>query len=440
MTALRVYSAATSPTVNHDEMDSAGIGEVFYEGDRWHNVTAQQWYTCEDNAQGAAEWVITSGDDMEGSYVLGRAVTDTFLVSPDGDGTNGTTWEKAYTTVQSALDAASTDANAHTLILLAPGTYDVNTTGDPTWSGNYTIKSSHRVWSKIKNDHASATSVLKFTGRVSLEDIEIDCGTGDNNGVIVTGTGTKGFRCRHVYFEAEHVTAPHTCLEISGSTEYMLMEDVMFHGKANHTTGMILTNAKLGNFARLDFHECFVGIQFTGTSPDNIFSFILFHECKLGLDIDSGDTQFFHEISFRGCARNVDDEVKNHAWENIHGHFPIYIYPDNFTGVTVASAVAADTWGALTTVVAANAIDNPFRVVGTHFRPAVSQESRVRFTGTGGPTYYDDIFFDGNKRENAAAPSGTEFIFNADTEIEAAAKVIGGGPDNIVVWVEIQEI
>jgi len=74
------------------------------------------------------------------------------------------------------------------------------------------------------------------------------------------------------------------------------------------------------------------------------------------------------------------------------------------------------------------------------FGHAVSQKSRLRFTADNGTIYYGDLFFDGTKREGSAAPSGTEFIHNANARIEAMAKVIGGGPDDIQVWVEVQEI
>jgi len=319
--------------------------------------------------------------------------------------------------------------------------YDIDTTGDPTWTGNYILKGTHRVWAPIRNEHDDATSVMKFTGRVSLDDVTIDCGAGSNNGVIITGANSKGARLRHTYFECENVTGAQTALEISGGTEYARTEDVKIHGVQAHTTGLLLDNCKLSRFENVDLHECLTGMKITNVASDNnIFLRFLLHTCTLGMDLDGGNGQTFDEINFHECTRNVDDEVRDHNWLNIHGHFPIYIYPDNFTGITVASDAVADTWGNLVDIVAANAIDNPFRIVGVHLVPVTSQLSRVRFTAVNGAPYYDDLLFDASKREGLAAPSGTEFIFNADTRIEAQAKVIGAGPDNIGVWVEVQEI
>ena len=41
--------------------------------------------------------------------------------------------------------------------------------------------------------------------------------------------------------------------------------------------------------------------------------------------------------------------------------------------------------------------------------------------------------------QDAAAPSGTEFIFDKGTRISAKARDVNGG-DNVKVWIEIQEI
>ena len=39
-----------------------------------------------------------------------------------------------------------------------------------------------------------------------------------------------------------------------------------------------------------------------------------------------------------------------------------------------------------------------------------------------------------------SASSGTDFIYNAGTKIEAQTKVDGAGPDSVNVWFKIQEI
>jgi len=83
-------------------------------------------------------------NEKMGSAVINRAITAKLHVSKNGDNTDGSTWGKAYNKIQDALDAASTDINDLTLILIAVATgptdnYDIDTAGDPTWTGNYEI-------------------------------------------------------------------------------------------------------------------------------------------------------------------------------------------------------------------------------------------------------------------------------------------------------------
>jgi len=216
------------------------------------------------------------------------------------------------------------------------------------------------------------------------------------------------------------------------------VEETKFHGAVAQTTGLLLDGCSLANFGRLDFHECLVGIQITDTSPDNLWSFILLHECALGLDIDSGDSQFLHEFGFSDNTRNVDDEVGNHAWINPRGEFDIEILPDNLVGTTVNTG-AANTYGVDTELLSAASRDNPFRIVGANMEPSTSEWYQLRLSDDSGATFFDILQFDGTKRTGAAASSGTEHIFNKGTRISGSARDVSGG-DNVKVWIEVQEV
>jgi len=389
---------------------------------------------------GACE--ISSLNEAIGASIIGLCVTDVLFVSPNGDNSDGSSWTKAYTTIQAALDAASTDADDCTLINIGPHAtyYDINTTGDPTWSANVILNGTHRLWAAIRNTHASATSIMKFTGKASLINLAI-FQTGTVDGVIFT---KSGWRVRRSGFNSESLTGPAASICIDGSAALVrggIMEDVQIRGHVTHTRAIHLDTAKINEFKNIFIYKCATGIHIEDADSDgNYFHNLEIGECALGIDIDAGNNQLFKDINLYGNTRNIDDEVGDHSYKNIQGSFPIAIYPDNFTGVTVASDAVADTWGSLTELIAANAIDNPFRVVGYIFDPDVSQWSRMRFTGDGGTTYFDDTMFDGQKNLGTKALAGTEFVFNADTKIEAVAKVIGAGPDNIQVWLEVQEI
>jgi len=208
-----------------------------------------------------------------GAGIIGRAVTDTLYVSPEGSGTNGRTWASAYQKIQDALNAASTDSDKITLICISPHTtyYDINTTGDPTWTGNYILKGSHRNFTKIMNDHASATSIMKFTGKTALIDLNFNLGSGNCNGVTITH---KGFRVYHCMFIGEDITGAATALELNGSS-------TIKHGKIKECDiigdGSLMTGLKIDNVGCMEVKDlrigyCAKGIHQINTGSDlNLF-------------------------------------------------------------------------------------------------------------------------------------------------------------------------
>lgn len=367
--------------------------------------------------------------------VDGRSYTRSLRVSPNGSGRDGQSWEGAYATLTAALDAASTNPNEYTKILLPGGTFDINLPGDPTWGANVCIQGSHRNWPKIVNTHAAATSVLNLTGDSCLSDVTIDCGTGDINGLKLTGDGA---RIRRLYVECENATGAQTALELTG--EYARGEDVMVHGVVGFTRGLLLNGCHLSNFEKFGIHECLTGIQWLNAADHNHFDHIDVENCALGMDIDSGSEQDFENIDFHGNTRNVDDEVGDHNWAEIHGAFDIAILPDTvLAGTVVSTDAAADTWGLDTELLAAGGRDNPFRIVGVHMAPSAAGTFQVRFSDDGGTTFYDVLQTTLAKREATAAPSGTEHIFNAGTRISASSRSDTGN-DDVDIWIEIQEI
>jgi len=361
-----------------------------------------------------------------GAGIIGRAVTDTLYVSPEGSGTDGLTWATAFTTLQAALTAASTNGNDCTLICISPhsSSYDINFAGDPTYTGNYILYGTHRDWIDIKNTHASATSILKFTGKVALMRLGFDLGSGSNNGIIMTH---RGFRLYHCQFLGKNLTGAATALHINNASTLKAgkIVDCNFIGEGkNHMTALRLNNTSESLFERLNILDCKIGIQIVHADSDyNMFCNLNVCRNGIGFDIDAGNCQHLENILFHENTVNVDDEVGGHFYNNIKGSFPINIIPDNLVGVTVNTHANPDTWGTNTQIRAA--IDKPFRIVAIHLEPSNAEWYRIRFTD--GTTYYDEVLFNANKREGLSSPSGTEFIFNKGIVISASAKSISGG-------------
>jgi len=372
--------------------------------------------------------------------ITGRAITDTLFVSPGGTGVGGRTWATAFTNPADALDAASIDPNDCTLICIGPTAtfYDINRTGDPTWAGNYEIIGTHRIWAPIRNNHATATSVMNFSGRASLRDMAIFT-AGTMNGVSFSG---NGWRIRNCGFNSTGLTGPAISVHIDGSaalTRGGIMEDVQFLGAVGFTTGIHNEQSTINEYRHVHIHECLVGVLVDGIDSDfNHFEHLDIGDSALGFDLDAGNEQHFTDISFHHNTRNVDDEVGDHTYVNIMGAFDIYTSPDNLVGIQI-NCGAAGVYGGDTELVAAALIDNPFRIVGQIYGPSANEWYTVRFSADAGVTFFDVDQFDANKKAGNSAPSGTEHIFNADTRISASDRSVTGG-NNTVVWLLIQEI
>ena len=383
-----------------------------------------------------------------GAGIIGRAVTATLYVCPEGDDTNGYTWATAYTTIQGALDAASTDGDECTAIIISPHTtfYNINTTGAPTWTGNYEIIGSHRLWAVVKNLHASATCVMKFTGKVSIRDLAIfQDDTNDCDGVIFTGSG---YRIRQCGFNSEGLGGAATSIYIDGSggiTRGGIIEDIQILGHQTYTKGLRINTSKVNEFRHMHIHKCLTGVQMEGATSDyNTFQDTDIGECTIGIDIDSGNEPFFHGLTLHHNTTNIDDEVGDAIWLNLEAELDVTLEPDNFTGVTVATHANADTWTTTPVEIRSAATSTvPFKIVATLIEADAAEKFRVRLSHDSGVTWFDDISTEGavnaQKREAAVAPTSTDHIFNKGTQVVAASKCESGG-NNVVVWIEIQEV
>lgn len=387
----------------------------------------------------------TSLDEI-GAGISGRAVTDTLYVNPNGTGVDGKTWANAYTTIQDALDAASTDADDLTQIVISPHTtyYDINTTGDPTWTGNYELIGPHRKWAPIRNTHASATSILKFTGKASIRDLAISQ-TGAVNGVIFTNSGA---RVRHCGFNSENCTGAVTAIHLDGSaaaTKAAIIEDVQVQGNVSYTTALHINASSVNEVSHFHAHTCLAGIKFSGAASDsNNFHQIDIGDSAIGIDIDAGNDQLFDNVIFHHNTKNIDDEVGDSSWNNIQGEFNVSIEPNDFTGVTVNTHANADTFGTDTEIrAAATSTDGPFKVAAYVIEASAAEKFRVRFSSDSGSTHFADIMTEGEvnniKSQAKQASDATDHIFNKGTKISASAKCESGG-ESVVVWLKLQDI
>lgn len=378
-----------------------------------------------------------------GSAIVGRAVTAMLYVSPNGDDTDGSCWSKAYTTIQGALAAASTDVNECTLILIGINTganyYDINTTGDPTFTGNYILQGTHRTWQKVKNDHASATSILKFTGYTSLINLNFNLGTSNNGVQIAKGA----FRVNRCQFVGEDLTSEKTALTVGdGSTavKWGKITDCYFFGKdKTEMTALKLNKVKYTFIVDFEAVLCKVGLHIVHIDCDtNVLCGAGIDECATGIKIDAGNGQYFENVRFDADTTNVDDAVGDHNWNNIRGSFPITV-TGALTGTQVDTHANAATYGTDTEIRSAASATKPFKIVGYHAEPSFDEKFKVRISADSGATFFDEFLVESAKNHASSAGTGTDFIFNKGTRISASAQSVSGGK-NIKIWLEIQEI
>lgn len=379
-----------------------------------------------------------------GTMILGKTVTDVLHVSPNGNSLDGSSWTKAFQTVPEAFAAASTNANDMTGVLLAPGTYDIDIAGDPTYAANLVLLGACcRNLVKIVNSHASATSILKFTGKVCGYKLKFDLGSADANGIIIT---KDGYALKQCMFVGEDLTGAATALHIDGATTINRgrVEDCIAMGHVSYMKGLLLENVSQNTFNDIRIHDCLTGIQIINANSNaNFFDVVDIGGCALGVDIDAGGHQHFCCANFHDNTRNVDDEVGNHIWLQPHGQLPLTLLPDNFTGVALNTNAVANTWGVDTEILSAASRDNPFRIVGISVEADADEKFRIRLSNDSGATHFTDVQLEGDlnaaKQEAIQLPAGTEEVFNVGDRISGSAKSESGG-NTATVWLQVQEI
>ena len=384
----------------------------------------------------------TQRTKINGNFTgISTLYTETLYVSPNGDDSDGSNWDKAYTTLNGALDAASIDVNDLTLILIAPNAsgYDMNTTGDPEWEANVEIRAPHRIWSPITNSHGSATSILKLTGKASVSDLSFGQ-TGTVDGLIMT---SSGYRVRNCGFNSTACTGAVNGLHIDGSAGLLLggkIEGCQFLGHATRTTAMNLQNTKILEAKYINIHDALIGLSINGdaTPTDNFFEHIDIGACATGISIATGESAHFEEIRLHGNTINITETaITGNLWNNIQGELAVNIYPEDRAGIEVACGNTI--WGSDVEIRAGVAATKPFKVIGYSLDPSNEESTLIRLSADSGSTFFVTDVFATKKGKASGGGTATDFIFSKDTRISASALSPDSGR-TVNVWIEVQEI
>lgn len=371
--------------------------------------------------------------------------TETLFVGAAGDNSDGSSWARAYTSLPTALDwieANQATGEIH-CIILGSGTWDMNLTGVPTYTKAIAIYGvDSRNHAVILNSHATATGVLKFTGWCSINNVQIDCGTGEI-GIEIEGITAIGSRLRKVFFDCEALVGAADAILIDGGAAYIKLRDIHIDGEITNTTGIRLNNANHLVIEEVKVHSALAGIHLDNAADDdNEFLDCHLQTCITGLLIDAGaaDNHFEHIFFYNNTTR-INDNGTTTLFTNIHmANTTTIIAPDDVAGVLVVGGAGANAWSAAAVQIRA-ASATPFRIIGVRYECAVAERTGIRLFSDGGTVpIFQDLVETGAAITGKTEPSQPEPIWvNQGLAIHARVKSEAGG-NNCLIWLLIQII
>lgn len=369
----------------------------------------------------------------------GMRYTDILYVSPDGDGSDGSNWEKAYATFPAAYTAASDDVNDFTLIYVSPGTFDFAVTGGQAIAKNVDIEGAGTGITIFKNTHATNTHVFSISKPCKISECTIYRMT-TSHGIVLT-SGAMPELHNIIFDMGTEAAGAGTGLSMTSVNDGHFW-NLDFHGDATNTIGIDINTSANNHFENINIADCAVGVKIqNAASDDNSFHVVDFHDNILGLDIDAGNIQHFENVAFIGNTTNIDDEVGDSHWINVFGNFIVASLPQDLSGVTVADG-ASNAYGSYVEIIAAATNDGPFRIVGATIEAEDSGHHAIRLSADNGTSYFYEFNIEAtaaqSQRVAISLPAGTEYIFNKGTQITAAWKSSNGNSEVNKIWLQRQ--
>ena len=377
----------------------------------------------------------------------------TYYVSIAGDNSDGLSWETAFTALADALNLIEANQNVgeNHLVLIGVGIFDVNITGNPTYSTNITIKGSGFGKTTILNNHATATSILRFTGHSGLKDLMVYTGaSGSKSGIIVSNTGISayGFVMENVIIIGYSAEGAMDCLLIEGGAGQGLYKNVRIIGDITNSIGLHMNSSDENQFEHVIVFDCDIGIYLEDDNDDdNHFHDIYLDGNAVGVQIDSGDGNCFDWVHFGNNVVNITDNGNATKWCNICLVLEVtLLMPETASaGTTITSKDVADTYGDnYSEIDDGSGFTKPFKIIGAFLgNPSDNTATYIVKIATGEAAAEDDIarmmlqadkFTAGLpvKVESGVIPAGTRISANCQSENAVA--------DTIEIWLLYIEI
>jgi hypothetical protein len=367
--------------------------------------------------------------------------TETIFVSAAGDNSDGSSWNRAYTSLTTALDwieANQATGEVH-CVMLGEGIWDMNLTGVPIYTASIALYGINSGDVEIINNHATATGVLQFTGWCSINDVQIGCGTGEI-GITLNGINAYGCRLNNIVFDCTLLAGAADAIQLTGGASYCIIDNIIIVGEVTNTTGIRLDTANHNIIQNVKVMTALVGIHLDNATDDsNIFKDFYLHTCTTGILVDAGAADnHFNTILFYGNTTRINDNGTTNLFNNILLSTNIVsVSPDDLTGILIVGGVGANVYSAAAVQIRA-ASATPFKIIGIGYECAVAEKTGIRLYSDGGTNTILDITV-----ETEAGLYKSELLdpifVNQGLAIHGRVKSEAGG-NNCIIWLLIQII
>ena len=374
---------------------------------------------------------------------------DTLFVSSAGDNSDGSSWIKAYTSITPALDwvASNQSSGQFHLIMVGAGSFDIDTTGDPTYDKNIAIVGMGKSATVLTNTASGATSILNFTGILICSNLTIDTGAGSVDGIVISGTGANGSQIKDCEIDSAANTGAQDCIRLAGGVDGVHIDDCHIKGAIGFTTGILTNNAIEAHLHGLEIDTCLIGISLTNAADDNIhMNNLELDNNALGINIALAaiTNTAIVSVHFFGNTDNINDEGTDTELASVvYDNLIASIFPADLIGIELTAGVGANTWSAAAVEVrSAAAATKPFFITGIKLEPNAIGKWGIRLYEDGGTTPFYETLLDLRggganilQPEDLVAP----YEINQGKQISATAKSETGG-DDIDIWLALEVI
>lgn len=374
----------------------------------------------------------------------GLIFTDTIYVSSNGDNTTGGSWDTAYNEIGYALSQASTDSNNMTLIILGLGTHDVNTTGNPTFSANLFMRGISTEATHIVNTHASATSIIKFTGTTYIENLQFKL-SADIEGVLFYGISSH---IHDTWFNGSLLTAIHNLTYFSDTIFHITESEFLGESTATYGIGAVFDDCSYGQTSTNRVCFNYIGWNFINTDYVQ-FKRTCFVQDYTAIQIDSDCVNlYWFELVFSYNDYNTNDTSSNTYYDEatlVHEAEASYLNPSLTEGLGLTGHATADTYGAWFNFTYSE--DRWYHILGTVISTPSDETAYYRVQiaihkadNHGDPIVIGEIFFSGSKGFLSISNVFQSGILSYDTVVRARLMTSDGGGDTVKIFERIAEI